>query len=178
VKTIVEVGAHEGFETENFLADKEARVFAFEPNHDAFRPLQGKSKIYTLSRLTMLPFAVDLGNNQEMLFLYPDGKSTLANPYFRPGNPMGYSMVWTMRLDTFMDLYSIDTINYLRIDAPFHEENCLESLGTRIKDVEKGRIRVYEEHNLVLNWLHEHGFQAEINPGTSTQLLPDVRFWR
>lgn len=176
MKTIVEVGAHEGTETLNFMAGNEGRVFAFEPNHDSFRLLQ--SMFALVSGVTILPFAVDLGDNQESLFLYPDGKSTLANPFFRPGNPIGFSMVWTMRLDTFMDLYSIDTIDYLRIDAPFHEENCLESLGTRIKDVQRGRIRVYEDQNLIRAWFKDHGFNTDNDITENKNYLPDVRFWR
>jgi len=178
VKIIVEVGAHTGIETLNFLADKEARVFAFEPDHDAFRSLQLLEKQFTLGRLRVLPFAVDLGDNQESLFHYPEGKSTLANPYFREEKPTGFSLIWTMRLDTFMDLYSIDKIDYLRIDAPYHEESCLDSLGPRISDVKSGRIRVYEDQNLILAWLREYGFNTQNDMTPDKNYLPDVRFWR
>jgi FkbM family methyltransferase len=178
MKTIVEVGAHQGVETLNFLAEQGKRIFAFEPDHDSFRVLQEIERQYSLSGLRVLPFAVDLGDNQETLFHYPDGKSTLANPFFREEKPAGFSLVWTMRLDTFMDLYNIDKIDYLRIDAPLHEESCLESLGTRVKDVERGRIRAYEDQNLLRAWLKDHGFNTDNDMTENKNYLPDVRFWR
>lgn len=177
MKTIVEVGAHKGVETLHFLSDAEAYVYAFEPDQKFFRELQVLSP--QRHRLTALPFAVDLGDNQESLFEYPEGKSTLAHPFFREEKPRGFQMVWTMRLDTFMNLYSIDKIDYLRIDAPFAEENCLESLGGRIKDVEKGRIRQYQHPSAITAFLYDHGFNMakDVND-TAENFLPDVRFWR
>lgn len=180
MKTIVEVGAHEGRETLNFLADEteESRIFAFEPSPDSFRKLLQIEQTNPLSTLRVLPFAVDLGDNQESLFHYPDGKSTLANPFFREDKPTGFQMVWTMRLDTFMNLYLIDKIDYLRIDAPFHEELCLDSLSYRIKDVDAGRIRVYGDQNLILGWLKDNSFNVVNDKTENKTYLPDVRFWR
>lgn len=180
MKTIVEVGAHEGAETFHFLEDAEANVYAFEPNIEKFRELQIKSQSYP--RLTVLPFAVDLGDNQEPLFEYPNGQSTLANPFFRKDQPSSFRLTWTMRLDTFMNLYGIDRIDYLRIDTPFGEQNCLDSLDQRIKDVERGRIRIYDStHTESAGWLVERGFDVTSDV-TIHQLLgslrPEFTFWR
>lgn len=174
---IVEVGAHEGAETLHFLADAEASVYAFEPDVAAFRALQIKSVSYP--RLTVLPFAVDLGDNQEPLFHYPDGRSTLENPFFRKEQPSSFRLTWTMRLDTFMDLYAIEKIDYLRIDTPLSEENCLDSLGERIKDVDRGRIAIHDQQRTrVPVWLMDHGFAITTDYTLNKTYIPDVTFWR
>lgn len=177
MRIIVEVGAHEGAETLHFLEDAEAVVYAFEPDVSAFRALQIKSASYP--RLTVLPFAVDLGDNQEPLFHYPDGQSTLDNPFFRKDQPSSFRLTWTMRLDTFMNLYGIEKIDYLRIDAPLYEEHCLDSLAERIKDVDRGRIKIYNEWGTTVPaWLMEHGFSITRDYTVNKTYLPDVQFWR
>jgi len=177
MSTIVEVGAHEGIETFHFLANAEANVYAFEPDVEKFRDLQIKSRSYP--RLTLLPFAVDLGDNQEPLFKYPNGQSTLVNPFFRTDKPESFRLTWTMRLDTFMNLYGIEKIDYLRIDAPFCEENCLESLAERFKDVERGRIAIYQDlKSNVAGWLLDHGFTFTWDYTVNKSYTPDITFWK
>ena len=180
MKTIIEVGAHTGTETFNFLSDAEARIYAFEPEQESFIELFKKAQSYP--RLTVLPFAVDIGDNQEPLFHHADGKSTLDCPLFvADRDKVGFTMTWTIRLDTFMRLYSIDKIDYLRIDAPWREEMILESLDTRIKDVERGRIRRYGTRSVVPGFLMDHGFSIEqdVTSGDLVALTePDFRFWR
>lgn len=173
--TIVEVGAHLGAETFNFLGDASASVYAFEPEQKYFAELWRKSRSYP--RLTVLPFAVDIGDNQEPLFHVDSGLSTLDPPMFG-SQGIQFTMTWTMRLDTFMGLYSINTIDYLRIDAPLREEMCLESLDTRIKDVERGRIRRYGPRSVVPAWLLDHGFKIELDTTSNDVTDPDIRFWR
>lgn len=178
MRTIVEVGAHQGHETLNFLADAEALVYAFEPEHAHFVELFGKSR--HIPRLTVLPFAVDIGDNQEPLFHHEGGKSTLDPPMFGAAISK-FTMTWTIRLDTFMHLYSIEKIDYLRIDAPFREEMILESLNTRIKDVDRGRVRRYGQPSMVPGWLLDHGFNIEQDTTSSGVIAlsePDIRFWR
>jgi hypothetical protein len=171
---IVEVGAHHGAETFNFLADAEASVYAFEPEIQQFKELLLKAKHYP--RLTLLPFAVDIGDNQEPLFHYEDGRSTLQ-PAFGT-NITGFTMTWTIRLDTFMYLYSVERIDYLRIDAPFREEMILESLGAKIDTLERGRVRRYGERSVVPTWLLDHGFHIELDTTSDNLTEPDIRFWR
>ncbi len=173
--TIVEIGAHNGAETFNFLGDASANVYAFEPDAKKFRALVKQSRQYP--RLTLLPFAVDIGDNQEPLFQHPDGLSTLQPNFFGPA-PSSYSMVWTIRLDSFMYLYDVEKIDYLRIDAPQREEMCLESLGARIKDVERGRIRQYGSETVIPAWLLDHGFNIEKDTTSANITEPDIRFWR
>jgi len=176
MKTIVEVGAHEGTETLKFLEDAEANVYAFEPDWLKFQALYKRSLQYP--RLTVLPFAVDIGDNQEPLFDFSEGQSTLQPPW---GNPSAsFRMVWTMRLDSFIHLYSIEQIDYLRIDAPYREEMCLESLGQYVNRVHRGRVCVYDTAPAVTavpTYLYDNGFNFQLD--TSTEFgKPDIRFWR
>lgn len=175
MRNIIEVGAHTGIETFNFLNDGEALVYAFEPEQQAFKALYYRSLQHP--RLTVLPFAVDIGDNQEPLFYRADGKSTLDPPAFG-ASVAPFTMTWTIRLDTFMQLYSIDKIDYLRIDAPLREEMCLESLGDRVKDVAMGRVRRYTRDGFVPTYLMDHGFNIELDNTSNCLLEPDIRFWR
>ena len=172
MKTIVEVGAYRGFETTHFLEDQDAVVYAFEPDHDLYKDLNLLAA--KEPRLTVLPMAVGIGDVSVSLFLLPDGNSMTEIPLFSNLNYYGVNMGWAMRLDTFMYLYNIDTIDYLRIDAPFHEEMCLESLGDRLKQVKGGRIRCYSEDFFASGWLRDRDFQTQMD----NDPLPNVRFWR
>lgn len=176
MSVIVEVGAHEGAETLKFLEDAEATVYAFEPDWTKFQALQKRSLHYP--RLTVLPFAVDIGDNQEPLFDFSDGQSTLQPPWGQPS--ASFRMVWTMRLETFIHLYSIEKIDYLRIDAPLREEMCLESLGQYVNRVERGRVCIYDTgyaRTAVPTYLYDNGFS--IQHDTATEFgKPDIRFWR
>jgi hypothetical protein len=175
MSVIVEVGAHLGAETFNFLGDAEALVYAFEPEQRSFAELYRKAQSYP--RLTVLPFAVDIGDNQEPLFHRESGFSTLDPPAFGSQSAQ-FTMTWTIRLDTFMTLYNIEKIDYLRIDAPLREEMCLESIDTRIKDVQRGRIRRYGPRSVVPAWLLDHGFHLELDTTSDNVTDPDIRFWR
>lgn len=172
---VVEVGAHKGAETFNFLSDAKAQVYAFEPEAQHFRELLQKIQPYG-DQIILLPFAVDIGDNQEPLFHYEDGKSTLEVPMFGIGR--SFTLTWTIRLDTFMYLYSVEQIDYLRIDAPFREEMILESLGDKITRVERGRIRQYGENSVIPAWLYDHGFSFERDTTSNNVTEPDLRFWR
>lgn len=172
---VVEVGAHKGRETFRFLEDASAYVYAFEPVQEQFIELVKQARMYP--RLVVLPFAVDIGDNQEPLFHHDDGNSTLDPPVFG-AMAAPFTMTWTIRLDTFMKLYDIQKIDYLRIDAPHREEACLESLGDRVKDVERGRVRRYAASSTVPSWLYDHGFSMQLDTLTSNIVDSEIRYWR
>lgn len=165
MKTIVEVGAAEGVKTQELLKEGNV-VYSFEPHEASFKILGEKFGAH--SRLTLLPFAVDIGDNQEPLFEHPNGMHTLQPDYFN--HRQQFKMVWTMRLDTFMNLYNLVGISFLSIDAPFREEMILESLGNRFKDVQEGSVRFYDDNKLVPKLLQDQGFSLR---GTT-----NLYFWR
>lgn len=172
MQTIVEVGAYSGEQTLRFLSDTNSRVFAFEPETEAFQHMFKLSQQY--QRLVVLPFAVDIGDNQEPLWHGGDGHSTLNVPNFGSIGST-FSMTWTMRMDTFMRLYSVDQIDYLCIDAPFREELILESLAERVKDVKGGCYQQYSDEPFAMDFLKTHGFDVLKNEGLNKPL---VSFWR
>lgn len=176
MKTIIEIGAHTGTETFKFLEDSDALVYVFEPQKQHFAQLLLRSHQYP--RLTVLPFAVDLGDNQEPLFHLENGQDSLQPPDAMFGK-YRFTMTWTIRLSTFIELYGIERIDYLRIDAPWNELNCLESIDPYADRLHTGRIRCYrEDKGELIAWLYDHGFSIQ-NDNTSdnvTQL--NIRFWR
>jgi len=156
MRTIIEIGAHAGVETKHFLASPDVKVYAFEPNIRRFKDLFKLSQ--ENPRLYPLPFAINWGDNQEPLFHDENDAQDSLNP---SGGTFGkqFTMSWTMRLDTFIEMYGISSIDYLRIDAPFSEEACLDSLGDHYRIVKEGRVRVYDKHSQdVLQWLIDHDF--------------------
>lgn len=173
---IVEIGAHTGTETMKFLQDATALVYAFEPNQKRFSGLAPLSTQYP--RLTLLPFAVDLGDNQEPLFHDEDDGQDSLSPLNNKYNGKRYTMTWTIRLDTFLRLYHLDRIDYLRIDAPWNEANCLHSLAEMTPCLQRGRIRCYGDKSEVVTWLYDNGFSMQEDTTSNNSENPDIRFWR
>jgi FkbM family methyltransferase len=170
----VVVGAYEGdgllkLMSAHQITKANTNVYAFEPDADSFRCLNKKRD--QIQNLTLLPFAVGLGDNQEALFHYPNGMSTTASPYFRPEQPDRFAMVWTMRLDSFMRLYDLEGIDYLLIDVPFCEEECLESLADYYQKVAYGFVHVYGDQHIIAAWLGDHGFSMDARDH-------GIHFWR
>jgi len=165
--TIIEIGAGEGNTTATlYQQGVNTMLYVFEPHAESFKKLQESYQYRGL--ITILPFAVDIGDNQEPLFIHSDGMHTLQPNYF--ARQQTFNMVWTIRLDTFMNLYNITSIDYLKIDAPQRAEMILESLGQRVGDLKAGSVVVYEETSTVPKFLHDHGFAIR---GTFV-----LEFWR
>jgi len=80
----------------------------------------------------------------------------------------------TIRLDTFLELYDINHIDYLWIDAQGSDFNVLQSLGNKIRIVKEGKCEGSERVNLYKNidnnsrniaqYLQQHGFSTLIQP--------------
>lgn len=176
MKTIVEIGAHSGVETSLFLQDIEAQVYAFEPNRLRFKNLLRLS--YNYPRLHVLPFAVDWGDNQEPLFHDADDKNDSLNPAGNKFSGGNFTLTWTMRLDTFIEMYDIPKIDYLRIDAPWAEEACLNSLGDHHHLLQQGRVKIYENKDEILTWLYDNGFNFKNDSLSNDVVNPEIAFWR
>lgn len=195
-KIAVEVGANVGSDTKVFL-DKGYTVYAFEPlieaSYELMRKFKDKDNYYPM------PLAVDIVDGWarfNVSGINGWGCSSLLN--FNPAIDAMWTgrndfkvtdsyRVPTMRLDTFMNIYKIDHIDYLWIDAQGKDFQVLQSLGERIKDVVEGRCEVAFQVNLydgvkndhvsVCNWLLENGFSVEIQPHDH-QKEADVLFKR
>jgi hypothetical protein len=198
MKTIIEVGANNGRDTERFVMDKDSMVYAFEPTPVLFRDLSSKFK--GAENIRLVPMAVDIESKFKWFNIAGTGDwgcSSLHefadNIHEKwPGRPdfkfTDRLQVMTIRLDTFMGLYGIEEIDYLWIDAQGNDFNVLKSLGSEIDKVKEGRcevaynVELYKETEntteTVVAWLKERGFKCTVNPDGPGQWEADIHFMR
>jgi FkbM family methyltransferase len=187
MKTIVEVGANLGTDTELFLNKEENIVYAFEPTPELVVELQRKFK--GNDRFNLVPMAADVENGFKWfnvagcnnwgcssLYDFSDGVQPEnlgeASPAWPHHTGLFYTdkvKVMTIRLDTFMENNNIEVIDYLWIDAQGNDLKVLQSLGSRIKDVVAGNcegalnFELYKDTGntcqQIEEWLFKHGFK-------------------
>lgn len=186
MKTIIEVGGNQGQHTRLFV-NPDTRLFVFEPVQELYYNLWNTYKHN--SNVTIVPFAVDEDANIKKFNVagQKDWGCSSLNEFSDnletnwPGRDdfkftHSYN-VMTIRLDTFCELYSIDEIDYLWIDAQGHDFKVIKSLGDSIRKVKEGRceaalnVELYKntnnQHQLITKYLHNYGFKTQIKPDTS-----------
>ena len=173
---IIEVGANEGQDTVEFLKQGK-KVYCFEPipNHaknlwDRF----GKDPNFHL-----MTIAIDLENGYRKFNIEERadwGCSSLHDVSEKNPNGINFTShienVMCMRLDTFMDLYKIDQIDYLHVDTQGNDFRVLQSLGNYIDRVEEGVAEVSKKEkyynvddntvDIVKPWLESKGFIVDV----------------
>jgi FkbM family methyltransferase len=183
MKTVIEVGANFGTDTQRFLSEPDNIVYAFEPTPEL--NLHLKDKFQQASNFFPIPMAVDLENGWKWFNIAGTndwGCSSLHS--FNPniaeewaGRPDFHftdrCRVMTIRLDTFMDIYNIHDVSYLWIDAQGNDFKVLQSLGSKIDLVREGRCEAAYSVNLyanvdntvdsILNWLGSRGFNCVVD---------------
>ncbi len=200
MRVVVEIGAHNGNDTDQLSRQGDTVVFSFEPEPGQFKALQ--DRFPERHNLHLLPFAVDLedghktfhvshnnGGINSLYQLHPNLMNTALRQYgcFREG--WGHSVgVWTIRLDTFMYLYNVPQIDFLWCDAQGNDLRCLQSAGSRIGDIKEGRcevtykVPIYEgvdnTYDTVNGWLLSEGFKTEIEFTHPNDSEIDIHFWR
>lgn len=150
------------------------RVFAFEPNVHLAAKLFG-----ALPNIIVVPMAVSEtdGCAEFNITASPASSSLLSidddnarqwtgGPEIRVVNTITVS---TIRLDTFMNLAAIQTVDYLKIDAQGSDLAVLKSLGDRLKDVRKiyleasvTQFPIYQgcpSKREIVEFLEERGFE-------------------
>lgn len=194
--TVIEVGANYGTDTEKFVLQGH-RVFAFEPTPELILHLQQKFK--GKDNFHLAPLAVDSEEGWATFHIAGGGDWGCSSLYEftpdihnkwegRPDFQMTDSVVvMKMRLDTFMDLYGIDRVDYLWIDAQGNDFRVLKSLGDRISDVFEGKcegaytVDLYQNADnnvfVISDWLKDRGFETRIQPDNVGKEA-DVHFWR
>jgi FkbM family methyltransferase len=192
MKTIIEVGANSGTDTINLAADG-STVYAFEPTHELV-----KNNLWPLSKqypnIKVVPFAVDTVNNFTTFNIagqWDWGCSSL-HPFSGQWEREDFHFtdfyqVPTITLYDFCNLYNINFIDYLWIDAQGNDFNCLLSLKDKINIVKEGRCEValtkelYKDTNnnikYVKPWLEQHGFAVEIYPDP-IEAEANLKFYR
>jgi FkbM family methyltransferase len=180
-KIFIEVGANEGTNTEQFVQE-DSILYCFEPVFELYIKLWDKYK--NNKNVLVLPFAIDLDNSIKKFNvsnIFNKGCSSLNdfNPNIEniwPGRPDfrfdDSYFVPTITLYDFINLYKIDYIDFLWIDAQGHDFNVIKSLKDKISIVKEGRceaaynISLYDgvdnNFNNIINYLDDKGFNCSI----------------
>lgn len=184
--------------------DENVIVYAFEPLEEAYLSL--KQRTSHLKNYHLFPWAVDIEDGMGTFNVsdqtkLPDrgqnGSSSLlefdqnaVRLYWSGRNDFVTSKkvdVTKVRLDTFIEQYSVPYISFLHIDVQGNDLNVLKSLGRFVSIVEEGRVEVPERPEVALyknqhtkfdveKWLDENGFSYF--PEVFNQNEMDLRFKR
>lgn len=196
-KIALDVGAQYGQEAELFLSEGYT-VYAFDPAPDMYKHLTANFGKH--SGFFPVPMGVDIENRWARFGITLHGGCSSIHQF----NP-NIQKEWTndipredftfidattimmIRLDTFMEIYGIDKVEYLWIDAQGNDLNVLKSLGNRVSDVRQGRCEVAYRTNLYANvvndhvtvntWLSDAGFITRVVPHDHGNEA-DIMFWR
>ena len=196
MKTVIEVGANWGTDTEN-LATKNTTVYAFEPTPQLIEHLKDKFKNNTNVHIIDLAVDEEEGRAEFNIAGTSDwGCSSLYNftenihekwlgrPDF---NFTETCIVDKVRLDNFINENKIESVDYIWIDAQGNDFRVLKSLGDKISIVKEGKcegsytVDLYQNTNNNVNdicdWLCQRGFTCEIIPDNVSKEA-DVHFKR
>ena len=161
MKIKIEVGANKGTETEELASDGSI-VYAFEPTYELLVkylwPLSYENK-----NIRILPFAVDSENSFRKfniaghwdwgcssLYEFSDNLNETWPGRVDFSNTHSY-IVPTITLYDFCELYKIETIDFLHIDAQGNDFNVLKSLKDKISFVNEGVIEASNAVELYKN---------------------------
>jgi FkbM family methyltransferase len=196
MRTVFEVGANEGHDVAEYLKDTNTRVFAFEAAPYLF--LQMIERFKDEQRLFPFNMAVDIENGfKKFNIAANDGCHSLHNfthniTEIWEGHDdlhfvKSYENILCMRLDSFMDIYNIDKIDYLEIDTQGNDLNVLKGLGDRIYDVKEGHCEASYEFSLyqvesgwehIKQWLESKDFKVTVKPHFDHNVEVDLHFIR
>jgi FkbM family methyltransferase len=169
----IDVGAHLGETTLAQAIEKDRLlVFAFEPNWALARQIMARA-----ANFVVLPMAVSDTNGFADFFINAcDGSSSLVRmeergmAHWKDFDHAVKSkvVVQTIRLDTFMDLADVRSVDYLKVDAEGVDLRAVKSAGDRLKDIKRITMevdvapdRLYQgapSHDEVVGFMTGHGF--------------------
>lgn len=187
MKVVFEIGANLGMDVEKYLMDPDTVVYAAEPTPDLcyhlWRNFGGSPRFH------LIPAAIDVENRFNRFNISPSSGCNSLHQFTDnimekwPGHDelhfVGhYEKIMCLRLDTIMDMFNIEKIDYLEIDTQGNDFNVLKSLGNRIGDVVAGKceafagdIDLYKSSNRfeeVSTWLNDNGFDVTNCPHVHT----------
>lgn len=174
----VEVGAHDGKDTKEYL-ERYERVYAFEPAPNMLKKLQEIDD----PRLTVIPKAVANFDGSAIFYLDELGDQGCGSLYpFVPGiekrwpdrkdlRSTGQTTVEVTRLDTFLRAEDIQQVDFLHVDAQGADLAVLRGLGRLARRVRAGVVEtaaardraLYQgQHTIpdIYRWLYTHGFRV------------------
>lgn len=161
MKIKIEVGANKGTETKEMAKDGSI-VYAFEPTYELLIeylwPLSYENK-----NIRILPFAVDCENSFKQfniaghwdwgcssLYEFSDNLNETWPGRVDFSTTHSYT-VPTITLYDFCELYKIETIDFLHIDAQGNDFNVLKSLKDKISIVNEGVVEASKKVELYKN---------------------------
>ena len=170
----IDVGAHLGEGTLDVaLRNPNILVYAFEPNWVLARQLMACA-----ANFVVLPIAVsDVDGYADFFINACDGSSSLqrmeesGKVHWKDFDYTVKSkvVVQTIRLDTFMKLADIRSIDYLKVDAEGADLKAIQSAGDRLKDIKRIMLevdiapdRLYEgapNRDEIMDFMRKSGFE-------------------
>ena len=146
--TWLDVGAHHGETTIGYARHNPGlQIFAFEPNLRAAVKLMGHAPNYMV-----VPMAVaehdgsahfHVNAYDEASSLLPLNEEAVKSWVGVDNHKVNFTItVPTIRLDTFLDLLEIQTVDYLKVDTQGMDLAVLKSAGTRLRDISKLTLEV------------------------------------
>lgn len=146
-KIWIDVGAHLGETTLNAAFENpRLLVFAFEPNWALARRIMARA-----ANFVVLPMAVSNCDGLAEFFISCcDGSSSLARmeesglDHWKEFDltVQSTTLVQTIRLDTFMRLCELPSVDYLKVDAEGADLKVVQSAGDRLKDIREIKLEV------------------------------------
>jgi FkbM family methyltransferase len=146
--TWIDVGAHSGEKTlSHARLNPNLRVFAFEPNLRVAARLMGAA-----SNFLVIPVALAETDGVAEFHINAFEAASSLLPLNQEGlqswigrellKAEATVIVPTMRLDTFMNLAGIDTVDFLKVDAQGMDLAVIKSAGLRLQDIAKLTLEV------------------------------------
>lgn len=194
MKTILDIGANDGKETWERASSNDSIVYAFEPTWELLTKHLWPMA-YENPNIRVIPFAVDIENSFKKFNIAGQGDWGCSSLHEftddihtkwpgRPDFKATHSyVVPTITLYDFCNLYNIDTIDFIEIDAQGNDFNVLKSLKDKISIVKEGVVEASENVDLYKNvnnrieqirkFLIENGFEI-VNESENDYLRAEV----
>lgn len=167
---VIEIGAFDGEDTQKY-ATNNTFVYTFEANKQLANELE--KRFSNRKNIKVLNKAVGLINGFVPFYVAENKMSSSINKlskYNIENNITKYertTSVESIRLDSFIEDYKIDSIDYFHCDAQGSDLDILKSLGDKISIIKKGQVEgsrtenLYDTENryfLIIDYLEKNNF--------------------
>ena len=170
---IIEIGGYDGYNTQKYLNENDdVCIWVFEPNPIMATEL--RRKFASNNKIIIIEKAVtdytgkskfNILNNQNSCSLHTLTEYGKSSTTLKFKNEIE---VDTIRMDTFIENYNIDTIDFLHCDAQGSDLSILNSFGDKLSILKHGvveannSVRLYDVDNTtksILKFLSNNDFK-------------------
>jgi FkbM family methyltransferase len=188
---IIEVGAFDGYDTLIYSQIKNSKVWCFEPVPELYEYLTYRFK--DNDNVIVINKAVS-NFNGKAIFNIATGTGSFASSSLYKLSQFGMDNtcikfveeveVDVIRMDTFLNEYGIDKIDYFHCDAQGNDYKVLKSFGDKLSIIEQGQVEVdykgsiYDSDNSiekVIDYLKYNNFKIT-NINQQKTLDTDIKF--